>query len=105
VTIVADGRHMEKARVRELADGRAYTGRQALALGLIDQLGDEGDATDWLTANAGVAADLPVRELRTAGWAETMVAESLGPLLTTSLKTLLYQGVALDGAKAVWQPR
>lgn len=105
VTIVANGRNMDKAKVRELADGRAYTGRQALALGLIDQLGDEGDATDWLTVNAGVAADLPVRELRTAGWAETMVAESLGPLLTTSLKTLLYQGVALDGAKAVWQPR
>jgi protease-4 len=104
VTIVADGRHMDKARVRELADGRAYTGRQALALGLVDQLGDAGDAMDWLTANAGVATGLPIRELRTTSRVEAMVAESIGPLLEKSVKTYLYQGVALDGAKAVWQP-
>ena len=33
VTIVATGRHMPADRVRALADGRAYTGRQALGLG------------------------------------------------------------------------
>ncbi len=30
VGMVANGRHMDAAQVRELADGRAYTGRQAL---------------------------------------------------------------------------
>ena len=104
VTIVANGRHMEPARVRELADGRAYTGRQALALGLIDQLGDETDATSWLAANAGIPDGIPVLELRTTSRAETMFAGTLGPLLESTLKTVLYQGVALDGAKAVWQP-
>jgi protease-4 len=104
VEIVAKGRHMEPARVRELADGRAFTGRQALALGLIDQLGNEQDATAWLTANAGVADGLPVAELRTTSRAETMFAETLGPYLDSALKTVLYQGVALDGAKALWQP-
>ena len=104
VEIVAKGRHMEPARVRELADGRAFTGRQALALGLIDQLGNEQDATDWLTANASVAEGLPVVELRTTSPAETMFAETLAPYLDSALKTVLYQGVALDGAKALWQP-
>ena len=104
VTIVANGRHMDPARVRELADGRAYTGRQALALGLIDQLGNEQDATSWLTANAGVPDGLRVIELRTTSRAETMFAESLGPYLAAAMKTVLYQGVALDGAKALWQP-
>jgi protease-4 len=104
VTIVAAGRHMQPAKVRDLADGRAYTGRQALALGLIDQLGDETDATDWLVANANITPDLPVRELRTTSRAEDMYARTIGPLLGSALKTVLYQGVALDGAKALWQP-
>ena len=44
VGMVATGRHMDPARVRELADGRAYTGRQALKLGLIDAIGGEREA-------------------------------------------------------------
>lgn len=44
VQMVAAGRHMDAARVRELADGRAYTGRQALRLGLIDAIGGEPEA-------------------------------------------------------------
>ena len=41
VTMVATARHMDEARVRQLADGRAYSGRQALALGLVDEIGGE----------------------------------------------------------------
>ncbi len=48
VGMVASGRHMDDARVRELADGRAYTGRQALKLGLVDAIGGEQDARLWL---------------------------------------------------------
>ena len=54
VGMVATGRHMDPARVRELADGRAYTGRQALKLGLVDQIGDEHDAREWLAKTKGV---------------------------------------------------
>jgi len=39
VSIVADGRHMDKAQVVKLADGRVYTAKQAKALGLVDQIG------------------------------------------------------------------
>ncbi|MCX7599535.1 MAG: signal peptide peptidase SppA [Armatimonadetes bacterium] len=41
---VAAGRGMDVQRVRKLADGRVYTGRQARALGLVDQLGSRDDA-------------------------------------------------------------
>jgi protease-4 len=44
VQIVAEGRHMPADEVRKLADGTIYTGRQALALGLIDALGYQEDA-------------------------------------------------------------
>ncbi len=40
VQIVAEGREMPIDEVKKLADGRIYTGRQALELGLVDQLGN-----------------------------------------------------------------
>ena len=63
VGMVASGRHMDAARVRELADGRAYTGRQALKLGLVDAIGGEHDARLWLAQQKGVSADLPVEDV------------------------------------------
>lgn len=44
VETVADERGMELGEVRELADGRIFTGRQALDLGLVDLLGDQYEA-------------------------------------------------------------
>ena len=40
----AAGRKMEYEKLEALARGRVYTGRQALAVGLVDQLGTLGDA-------------------------------------------------------------
>ena len=54
VTMVAQARHLDEARVRELADGRAYTGRQALGLGLVDEIGGEPEARAWLAKEKGV---------------------------------------------------
>lgn len=44
VQAVAKGRSLEPARVRELADGRVYSGQQAKGLGLVDHLGDRNTA-------------------------------------------------------------
>ena len=44
VYTVSAGRRMETSKVRELADGRIYTGRQAKNIGLVDELGDYYDA-------------------------------------------------------------
>lgn len=46
ITTVAAGRKMEVAKVRELADGRIYSGAQALRLGLIDEIGNYYDALE-----------------------------------------------------------
>ena len=51
IKVVADGRKMDMARVRQLADGRIYTGKQAKELGLVDELGD-------FTTAVKVTADL-----------------------------------------------
>lgn len=46
VNIVAEGRHLEPDKVRQIADGRVYTGNQAKQLGLIDEFGNMYDAID-----------------------------------------------------------
>ncbi len=78
VTMVAQGRHMDEAKVRELADGRAYSGRQALALGLVDEIGGEPEARAWLEKERQVSADLPIRTLRVGSLYDRTVGATLG---------------------------
>ena len=101
VGMVAAGRHMDPDKVRQLGDGRAYTGRQALQLGLVDAIGGERDARQWL-AGKGVSVDLPVEEISTRSFAERTLSGALGPVFDGVWKTLFSQGVTLDGAWAVW---
>lgn len=62
VRVVADGRGMDEAKVRSLADGRIFTGRQALDAGLIDALGNYYDALSYAGSRAGFGdGDVPVR--------------------------------------------
>jgi protease-4 len=55
VQIVAEGRNMPVEKVHKLADGSIYTGRQALALGLIDALGYEEDAVAKAAELGGIS--------------------------------------------------
>jgi protease IV len=52
VDIVAERRDCRASEAIALADGRIYTGRQALAARLIDAIGGEDEAVAWL-ADAG----------------------------------------------------
>lgn len=105
VGMVATGRHLDPARVRALADGRAYTGQQALRLGLVDQIGGETEAREWLAKAKGVSAKLPVRNIDDRGWASEVFAGSFGGLATSLWKTFLLQRLTLDGPWALWQLR
>jgi protease-4 len=44
IKAIAEGRNLQEAEVRSIADGRIFTGRQALDLKLVDQLGDLTDS-------------------------------------------------------------
>jgi protease IV len=59
VAAVAAGRHMSVAAVRKLADGRVYSGDQALANGLVDQLGDSHDALMLAAKLGGIKSPHP----------------------------------------------
>src|SRR3981189_2428331 len=109
---------MEDALLEKVADGRVFTGRQAVDLKLIDQLGDEKAAIAWLVAQKGVKSDLPVREfklspkfgdltfLRTAA-SITLDALGLSAIARQVEQAGVVQAVdrlGLDGMLALWYP-
>ena len=57
VSTVAKGRGLDEETVRNFADGRVFTGEQALELGLVDRLGTEEDARRWAAELAGLDPD------------------------------------------------
>lgn len=64
VSMVADRRpNIPREKLATLANGKAYTGRQAFENGLIDAIGDEDTALDWLKKVKGVDANLKVRDV------------------------------------------
>jgi protease-4 len=60
VSRVAEGRHLERARVEELAGGRVWTGRQAVERGLVDRLGTLEEALALAAERAGLPPDADV---------------------------------------------
>ena len=116
--LVKERRGMDDVQLEKVADGRVFTGRQALELKLIDQLGDEKTAIAWLVSQKGVKADLPVRDyklsprfgdltfLRSAA-AVTLDALGLGAIARQIEQSGMAQAVdrfGLDGMLALWQP-
>jgi protease-4 len=99
VGLVARGRHMDPAHVRTLADGRAYTGRQALALGLVDEIGGDTQAVRWLEQTRHVTAGLPIIDPDKPGYFQRMVAQGVSGVVTSA-----QQALRVDGAWSVWQP-
>lgn len=57
IQVVAEGRGMSVEEVRELADGRVVTGRQAVELGLVDAVGYLDDAIAEAAARGGITGD------------------------------------------------
>lgn len=70
VEVVVEGRGLPEERVRELADGRVYSGEQALELGLVDEIGTLDTAVELSRELAGVEEATVVSYERTASLGE-----------------------------------
>jgi protease-4 len=57
ITQVAEGRNMSRGEVKELADGRIYTGLTAKKVGLVDELGNLYDAIDKAAELGGIQGE------------------------------------------------
>jgi protease-4 len=113
--LVRDRRKLDDAELAKVADGRVFSGQQAVALKLVNATGGEREAVQWLEAERKVAKGLPVRD-----WRRTPSQDGLGlplpgadllrwagfPRLADALESIGRAGeaAALDGLLAVWQP-
>lgn len=91
--LVADRRGLRGPALDAVADGRVLTGRMAMDAGLVDAIGGEDVAIAWLEGEAGVAADLPVRDARTEDKTETLF-----DILIDRLVGRVGMGALLDDA-------
>ena len=114
VGIVVDRRPLTKAEVLVLADGSVFTGRQALANKLVDQLGGEAEAVGWL-ATKGVDGDLGVVEWKPDSGSSSLLFSSAMVHAASRilglpddggsfLKELGADSLFLDGLVSVWHP-
>lgn len=61
---VAKGRRLPVAKVQAVADGRVLTGRMALRVGLVDELGTLDDALRFARRQANLPASAPIVTLK-----------------------------------------
>jgi protease-4 len=81
VDAVATGRKLEPARVRELADGRLYSGAQAKTVGLVDELGGFSSAVKLAWEKGGQTGEPRVQKSgRTwRPWWFDLVGDAMAP--------------------------
>jgi protease-4 len=115
--LVKDRRKMDDPLLAQVSDGRVFTGRQAVGLKLVDGLGNEKAALDWLEKEKKVPANTPVRDyslqprfselsfLHVAAW--TFEAVGLNAIAHRIEEWGAVQAVErlnLDGLLALWHP-
>jgi protease-4 len=113
VDLVAKRRKIEPAAVPGLTDGRVYSGRQAVDLKLVDEIGDEKDAKRWLQKERDVTPGLSVVEWKPkteSGGVWSWLFGSIGSLLGISAANFVSlfgqvsEGLRLDGLVSLWHP-
>src|SRR5262245_6879469 len=116
--LVKSRRSLDDATLEQAADGRIFTGRQAIALKLVDQLGDEKTAIAWLVAQKKIDRELPVRDFRMSprfgemSFIRLALSMSFDAIGLTSIARHLEESGAiqavdqlgLQGVLALWRP-
>ncbi|MBM3536354.1 MAG: signal peptide peptidase SppA [Alphaproteobacteria bacterium] len=101
--MVAERRGLPLPRATELADGRVFTGRQARAAGLVDTIGGEEEARQWLTER-GISRRLPSRKIQIERDDDFWPSLVRSAIQGVTGKTYLSERLTLDGLVALWHP-
>jgi protease-4 len=95
VRVIVEGRKLPEADVRQIADGRVYTGAQALGLGLVDELGN---------LDAALAGAKQLAKLEAATVVRYTSSTSLRSLLLSRL-AMPQQSADPLGLRAISEPK
>lgn len=114
--LVRERRSLTDDELRVASDGRVFSGARARGMKLVDAIGGEPQAREWLSTR-DVGRDMPIRTYRPErsrdlpfiNMAAAAIVEALGladigaRLRATGLATQIERAT-LDGLLAVWQP-
>jgi protease-4 len=115
--LVQTRRHLDGEALGRVADGRVFTGRQAIDLKLVDELGDEKSAVAWLAKERSIDPNTPVRDWRVrsrfsdfsflhpaAAVFEFVGLASLARRIEDAGTVRALEQLNLDGLLALWHP-
>jgi protease IV len=116
--LVKDRRQLDDAALERVADGRVFTGRQAVALKLVDEIGGEDAAIAWLAKEKNIDPKWPVRDWRlrprftdlgfihlaTRTVLDAVGLGSLARRVEDSAAVQAIEKLNLDGLLALWHP-
>ena len=114
VDLVDERRPLDRAQVLALADGSIFTGRQALERKLVDALGGDDVAKEWL-GSKGVDTGLEIVEWKPRGnsaswllpgaWSGALAAALGLPAVDRDLlREIGADRIFLDGLLSLWHP-
>lgn len=115
--LVKDRRKLDDTQLAKVADGRVFTGRQAVPLRLVDAIGNEKSAIAWLEKEKKVPANTPVRDfsleprfselsfLHVAAWGlQQMGLGAVSRQVQEWGGAQAIERLNLDGLLALWHP-
>ena len=98
LSMVKNNREISEDNLKIVSDGRIFTGIEAKKINLVDEIGSEKDALDWLKAETSVDKDIDVIKIES----ETNFSNILDIL---SLKSIFKKKIAAsNGLFAIWTP-
>ena len=95
VEVIVKGRDLPEKRVRELADGRVYSGKQAKELNLVDSIGDLEKAAKNAREKANVGEATVIRYVQTPPGLGGLLRARLAPQEPEAVQIMKAAGVNL----------
>lgn len=102
--MVIKERPLNAEEVLSLADGRIYTGRQAVKNKLIDEIGDEDDALKWLHENKKLSDKLEVKDMKVKKEKPSFLEQLADVSGLSFIGDTINNRHRLDGMLMMWQP-
>lgn len=102
IDMIVKARKMPREDILKVADGRVFSGRQALKHGLIDAIGGESEALEWLHKERGIDPKLEVKDVESKDKFDKFLdklSEYVGIAPPSSLTWLNQHGLV-----AIWDP-
>jgi protease-4 len=104
INMVAEARKLPREQVVQLADGRVYSGKRAAGLKLVDAIGGEDEAIEWLHQNRKIPKGMKIIDESAKpqlGFLEQLTESTFGSIFG---KFFQNSRIKLDGLVAIWHP-